>query len=493
MENIKIDNIKKKENIREDYGDLTELTASIAARGVRQPILINSKNEIIDGYRRVIAAKAAGLEMIPYVYADNSIPTDETTEQMIAGIFQKNLNPVEEGKCFKNYMENEKFTAEQVAKRIGKRVNYVEKRLEIAKLPVKVQAALIKNKIQMGHALLLARLSRKGMDELMKEIIGDDLGVQEAKDNLSCQSMNLKDALFCKGDCKDCIHNGSKQAELFETGAVLNGICMNSKCFNKKLREFVEMKKEEFADVLHKDSYSTPEGYVDGDHSWYCKEHKITEAYKNKCREKRENYLVSIYDSGSVTEYFKKRPQKTESGEVAEEENVEKKGTALLTKVSEFKTQFLIEQTKVKVQPGTIEAKALGVLRIIQQADFAEKDRAVEEIGKLMEDSCGPYANVKNIFEAEESVLDNVVAALSKNALRRVDLKNLVLISRNFGVDIKTDFAITEDYLKMYTKDQLNDLIKEFKLEEAGNVKKAELIEHILQQNLKGKVPQIML
>ena len=61
MENIKIDEIKKKENIREDYGDLTELTESIRECGVRNPIELNTQNEIIDGHRRMVAAKAAGL------------------------------------------------------------------------------------------------------------------------------------------------------------------------------------------------------------------------------------------------------------------------------------------------------------------------------------------------------------------------------------------------------------------------------------------------
>ena len=146
MENMKIDNIKKKENIREDYGDLTELTESIREHGVRQPIELNSQNEIIDGHRRMVAAKAAGLIEVPCFYTDDKI--DAKTSQMIAGIFQKNLNPVEEGKAFTQYIEAEGITAEQLAARISKRINYVEKRIEIAKLPVKVQTALISKNIQ---------------------------------------------------------------------------------------------------------------------------------------------------------------------------------------------------------------------------------------------------------------------------------------------------------------------------------------------------------
>ena len=59
---------------------------------------------------------------------------------------------------------------------------------------------------------------------------------------------------------------------------------------------------------------------------------------------------------------------------------------------------------------------------------------------------------------------------------------------------MKKHFEITEDYLKMYTKDQLLELISEFKLENPEtDFKKGELIELILKQKLKGKVPKIML
>ncbi len=175
MDKIEIDKIKVKENIREEYGDLTELTASIKEHGVRNPIIISMTNELIDGHRRLKAAKAAGLTRISYAYADNNV--DKKTEQMLAGIFQKNLNPIEEGKAFKNYMESEKITAEQLAKRISKRVNYVEKRLELEKLPIKVQAALINKRIQIGHALLLARIPGEERLSFMKDIIDDELEV----------------------------------------------------------------------------------------------------------------------------------------------------------------------------------------------------------------------------------------------------------------------------------------------------------------------------
>ena len=102
--------------------------------------------------------------------------------------------------------------------------------------------------------------------------------------------------------------------------------------------------------------------------------------------------------------------------------------------------------------------------------------------------------NIKEIYGFRELTIETAISYLSRKAFRLVDLKELIEISRNFKVDVKKHFEITEDYLKMYTKDQLKSLIKEFKLQDSEkDLKKGELIDHILKQKFKGKVPKIML
>lgn len=64
MKQINIADIKLKSNIRVDYGDLTELTASIKENGVRQPLILDKGDILVDGHRRLKAAKAAGLEKV---------------------------------------------------------------------------------------------------------------------------------------------------------------------------------------------------------------------------------------------------------------------------------------------------------------------------------------------------------------------------------------------------------------------------------------------
>jgi len=494
MKKIQIDEIKVKENVRTDYGDLTELSASVREHGIRTPIEINSDNELIDGFRRVKAAKAAGLKEIPYFINEEQV--NKTESQIISGLFQKNLNPIEEGKAFQIYMDKENMTSEQLAVRISKRKGYVDKRLELAKLPIKVQEALIKNKIQMGHALLLAKMQGDERLNFMKEIIEDDMSVGDAKDDLSRISKNLNKAPFCKKDCKNCIHNGSKQTELFETGTILSGDCMNSKCFNRKMKDFIIDKKAEFKDMFfeRKDRYNTnedPSGYEDASNTWNLKTLGITEAYMVKCRKNRD-YKVRIDSDGHIQEYFKIPTKKPTDGEEVKEVQVDKKEQGLLAKVSEFKTEFLMEKTKVIMEPSKFNTKQLAVIRMMQSAGYSALDSSAGKFKDIL-DIYGSI-NVEKLLKASDELLDIAIYELSKHALHKLTAKELVLVSRNFGVDVKKDFKITEDYLKLYTKDQLKALGRELKLEgPETELKKDELISHILKQDLKGLVPKILL
>ena len=61
---VKIDEIKIKNRVRKDLGDLQSLKESIRLYGLLNPITLNSKYELIAGERRLQAAKQLGWERI---------------------------------------------------------------------------------------------------------------------------------------------------------------------------------------------------------------------------------------------------------------------------------------------------------------------------------------------------------------------------------------------------------------------------------------------
>ena len=54
---IEIRKIKCRRRIRKDIGDISSLENSLKKYGLINPIVINSKNELLAGYRRLLAAK----------------------------------------------------------------------------------------------------------------------------------------------------------------------------------------------------------------------------------------------------------------------------------------------------------------------------------------------------------------------------------------------------------------------------------------------------
>lgn len=82
-----------------DPDALARLTQSVQENGVLQPVLVrpslNGKYELIAGERRLRAAQAAGLDMIPAVVRDMN--EEEATEiALLENLQREDLNPVEE-------------------------------------------------------------------------------------------------------------------------------------------------------------------------------------------------------------------------------------------------------------------------------------------------------------------------------------------------------------------------------------------------------------
>ncbi|MGV9779870.1 ParB/RepB/Spo0J family partition protein, partial [Streptosporangium sp. NPDC003464] len=93
-------------NIRDDVGDVDELTASIAAQGLLQPVTVRPHPnkpghfELLAGHRRRAAAVQAGLATVPAVIRYDVTGGGQAVEVMLVeNVQRKDLNPMEKAEA----------------------------------------------------------------------------------------------------------------------------------------------------------------------------------------------------------------------------------------------------------------------------------------------------------------------------------------------------------------------------------------------------------
>jgi len=164
--------------------DLVDLTRSIEANGIVQPILVRRKGaryELIAGERRWRAAQRAGLNTIPAVVRE--IADDKRLEiSLIENIQRKELTPIEEARAYQKLIETIGLTQEMVANRVGKDRTFVTNYLRMLKLPEDIQSLIMEEKLSVGHARALLMLPQVDQQrKLARRIIEISLSVRETE------------------------------------------------------------------------------------------------------------------------------------------------------------------------------------------------------------------------------------------------------------------------------------------------------------------------
>lgn len=164
-----------------DEEKIDELAQSIKEHGVFQPIIVKKSQigfYIVAGERRYRACKKLGLETIPAIVRD----IDEQTMAELAlleNLQRENLSLIEEAFAYKMLIDKYSFTQQEVANRVGKSRTHVTNTLRLLNLPKEVQYLLSENKIEFGHAKILA-----GIDDdqeiiyLADKVFKEDLTVR---------------------------------------------------------------------------------------------------------------------------------------------------------------------------------------------------------------------------------------------------------------------------------------------------------------------------
>lgn len=148
---------------RFDERTLAELADSFKTQGVLEPLLVRpleaTKYEVVIGARRLKAARLAELESVP-VRVVRLSDAEAIEAQVVENLQREDIHPLEESLGFKSLFElgEPTYTIASIAARAGKSEAYVQGRIKLADLIPPVADAFLKDKIAIGHALLIAKL-----------------------------------------------------------------------------------------------------------------------------------------------------------------------------------------------------------------------------------------------------------------------------------------------------------------------------------------------
>jgi len=165
-----------------DEAALEELAASIAARGVIQPVIVRplagGRYQLVAGERRWRAAQKAQVHEIPAIIRDLA-DREVMALALIENIQREDLGPVEEARAYQRLAELEEMTQAEIAKMVDKSRSHVANLQRLLALPASVLDHLEAGRLDMGHGRALIGLDDAA--DLAERAVAKKLSVREVE------------------------------------------------------------------------------------------------------------------------------------------------------------------------------------------------------------------------------------------------------------------------------------------------------------------------
>lgn len=163
---------------RQSFDDdaLTELTASIEASGLLQPIIVRSvgaRYELIAGERRWRAVQRLAWAKIPAIVRELD-DRAALTLAMIENLQRDDLTSIDEAQGYHRLILEFKLSQAEVARLVGKDRSTVSNILRLLKLPEDVQQMLQQREISEGHARALLALDDAAAQRALAQRVRDE-------------------------------------------------------------------------------------------------------------------------------------------------------------------------------------------------------------------------------------------------------------------------------------------------------------------------------
>lgn len=167
-----------------DDDDIAELSASIAARGVIQPIVVRphptnpKRYQIVAGERRWRAAQRAAIHDVPVVIRELD---DKTVLEVaiVENVQRVDLNALEEAQGYAQLVERFSYTQADLAQTVGKSRSHIANLMRLLALPDSVQDKVRSGSLSAGHARAL--LGAEDAEQLAEQVVKQGLSVRQVE------------------------------------------------------------------------------------------------------------------------------------------------------------------------------------------------------------------------------------------------------------------------------------------------------------------------
>ena len=171
-----------------DETALYELSKSVAALGVLQPLLVREPTpghyELVAGERRLRAAQRAGKETVPVLVVD----TDERgslERALVENMHRQDLNPIEEAAAYRQLLDEGGLTQDALGQRVGRSRVTIANSLRLLDLPVDVQGLVAERKLTGAHGKALLVLEGNAfMERLARRAAEEGWSVRETEEHV---------------------------------------------------------------------------------------------------------------------------------------------------------------------------------------------------------------------------------------------------------------------------------------------------------------------
>jgi ParB/RepB/Spo0J family partition protein len=155
-----------------DQRGIESLAASIHHNGQKMPVILRAKSngryQLVAGERRTRACKFLGIDVLAVI--QELTDKEAYLTMLLENNARQDTNPVEDGRGYQRAISDYGLTPADLAEKIGKRVDYVERRLELLKLLPEYQELAATGQLSIQYAQALTQLRGEYQQAAMRQL-----------------------------------------------------------------------------------------------------------------------------------------------------------------------------------------------------------------------------------------------------------------------------------------------------------------------------------